>query len=92
MRASGGAAKSAFWRGCWRNFQKRVVTLETQEGSAYGAARIPAAGGAVWQCAGDVPGGDTGDGLGEGGGGGGGVLYEETQDLSGDVPGFEGNL
>ena len=41
MRASGGGAKSAFWRGLLAGIlNKRVVTLETQEGSAYGAALL----------------------------------------------------
>ena len=45
MRASGGGAKSAFWRGLLAGIlNKRVVTLETQEGSAYGAALLALAG------------------------------------------------
>jgi xylulokinase len=41
VRASGGGAKSAFWRQLLASiFNHRVVTLETQEGSAYGAALI----------------------------------------------------
>jgi xylulokinase len=45
VRASGGGAKSAFWRGLLANIlNKRVVTLETQEGSAYGAALLALAG------------------------------------------------
>ena len=41
VRASGGGAKSAFWRGLLAGIlNKRVVTLETQEGSAYGAALL----------------------------------------------------
>ena len=41
MRASGGGAKSPFWRQLLASiFNKRVVTLETQEGSAYGAALL----------------------------------------------------
>ena len=45
MRASGGGAKSAFWRGLLADIlNKRVVTLETQEGSAYGAALLALAG------------------------------------------------
>jgi xylulokinase len=39
VRASGGGAQSAFWRKLLANILgKRVVTLETQEGSAYGVA------------------------------------------------------
>jgi len=45
VRASGGGAKSAFWRGLLAAIlNKRVVTLETQEGSAYGAALLALAG------------------------------------------------
>ena len=45
VRASGGGAKSAFWRGLLSGIlNKRVVTLETQEGSAYGAALLALAG------------------------------------------------
>ena len=41
IRASGGGAKSEFWRGLLASvLNKRVVTLETQEGSAYGAALL----------------------------------------------------
>src|SRR5580700_5078820 len=41
VRASGGGAKSAFWRQLLASIlNKRVVTLETQEGSAYGAALL----------------------------------------------------
>jgi len=41
VRASGGGAKSAFWRQVLADvLNKRVVTLETQEGSAYGAALL----------------------------------------------------
>jgi xylulokinase len=45
VRASGGGAKSPFWRGLLAQIlNKRVVTLETQEGSAYGAALLALAG------------------------------------------------
>jgi xylulokinase len=41
VRVSGGGARSGFWRQMLANvFAKRVVTLETQEGSAYGAALL----------------------------------------------------
>jgi xylulokinase len=41
VRLSGGGARSPFWRQMFANvFNKRVVTLETQEGSAYGAALL----------------------------------------------------
>jgi xylulokinase len=41
VRASGGGAKSAFWRQILADvFGKPVSTLETQEGSAYGAALL----------------------------------------------------
>jgi xylulokinase len=45
VRASGGGAKSAFWRQLLADIlNKRVVTLATQEGSAYGAALLGMAG------------------------------------------------
>jgi xylulokinase len=41
IRASGGGSKSAFWRQLLANILgKRIVTLATQEGSAYGAALL----------------------------------------------------
>jgi xylulokinase len=41
VRASGGGAKSQFWRQLLADiFNKPVATLETQEGSAYGAALL----------------------------------------------------
>jgi xylulokinase len=41
VRVSGGGARSPFWRQMLANiFGKRVVVLETQEGSAYGAALL----------------------------------------------------
>jgi xylulokinase len=45
VRASGGGAKSAFWRQLLASvLNRRVVTLESQEGSAYGAALLALAG------------------------------------------------
>jgi xylulokinase len=45
VRASGGGAKSPFWRQVLASVLNRsVVTLETQEGSAYGAALLALAG------------------------------------------------
>ena len=45
VRGSGGGAQSAFWRGLLASvMDKRVATLETQEGSAYGAALLSLAG------------------------------------------------
>ncbi len=45
VRVSGGGARSAFWRQMLADvFGKRVVVLETQEGSAYGAALLALAG------------------------------------------------
>lgn len=45
VRASGGGAKSPFWRQMLASvFDKPVVTLESQEGSAYGAALLALAG------------------------------------------------
>jgi xylulokinase len=53
VRASGGGAQSVFWRGVLAAIlNKRVVTLETQEGSAYGAALLALAGTGVY---GSVP-------------------------------------
>ena len=41
VRVSGGGARSAFWRQMLADvFNKRVVVLETEEGSAYGAALL----------------------------------------------------
>jgi xylulokinase len=41
VRVSGGGGKSPFWRQVLADvLEKRVVTLETQEGSAYGAALL----------------------------------------------------
>lgn len=41
VRVSGGGARSPFWRQVLADvFNKRVVSLETQEGSAYGAALL----------------------------------------------------
>jgi xylulokinase len=45
VRVSGGGARSPFWRGVLAGIlDKRVVTLENQEGSAYGAALLALAG------------------------------------------------
>jgi xylulokinase len=45
VRASGGGARSPFWRGVLAGIlDKRVVTLANQEGSAYGAALLALAG------------------------------------------------
>ncbi len=45
VRVSGGGARSGFWRQMLADvFGKRVVILETQEGSAYGAALLALAG------------------------------------------------
>jgi xylulokinase len=45
IRASGGGARSPFWRQLLADvFGKRVATLETEEGSAYGAALLALAG------------------------------------------------
>jgi xylulokinase len=49
VRVSGGGARSAFWRQVLADvFDKRVVTLETQEGSAYGAALLALVGTGVY--------------------------------------------
>ena len=45
MRASGGGARSPFWRQMLADiFDAPVATLETQEGSAYGVALLAMAG------------------------------------------------
>jgi xylulokinase len=45
VRVSGGGARSPFWRQLLADvFGKRVVVLESQEGSAYGAALLALAG------------------------------------------------
>lgn len=45
VRLSGGGARSEFWRQMFADiFAKRVTTLESQEGSAYGAALLALAG------------------------------------------------
>jgi xylulokinase len=45
VRISGGGARSAFWKQVLADvLNKRVVTLETQEGSAYGAAILASVG------------------------------------------------
>jgi len=51
VRVSGGGAKSAFWRQMLADiFDKRVMSLETQEGSAYGAALLAMPGPVVETC------------------------------------------
>ena len=53
VRLSGGGARSPFWRQMFADvFNKRVVTLQTQEGSAYGAALLALVGPA---CIASVP-------------------------------------
>ncbi|MBI4908549.1 MAG: xylulokinase [Acidobacteria bacterium] len=45
VRLSGGGARSGFWRQMFADvLRKRVATLETQEGSAYGAALLALSG------------------------------------------------
>ena len=49
IRASGGGARSSFWRQMLADIlQKSVVTLESQEGSAYGAALLALVGTGVY--------------------------------------------
>jgi xylulokinase len=49
IRLSGGGARSAFWRQLFADvFGKRVVTLASQEGSAYGAAILAQVGTGVY--------------------------------------------
>jgi xylulokinase len=45
VRVSGGGARSVFWRQMLANvFGKRIAVLESEEGSAYGAALLALAG------------------------------------------------
>ena len=55
VRVSGGGARSAFWRQMLADvFGKRVVSLETQEGSAYGAALLAMVGTGVFPTVADA--------------------------------------
>jgi len=55
VRASGGGAKSPFWRQVLASvLGRRVVTLATQEGSAYGAALLALAGSGEYGSVADV--------------------------------------
>ncbi|HEX7363109.1 MAG TPA: xylulokinase [Bryobacteraceae bacterium] len=55
VRLSGGGAKSAFWHQLFANiFDRQVATLETQEGSAYGAALLAAIGTGEYASAAEV--------------------------------------
>ncbi len=55
VRVSGGGARSAFWRQLLADVMgKRVVVLETQEGSAYGAALLALVGTGVYGSAPEV--------------------------------------
>jgi len=55
VRVSGGGARSAFWRQMLADvFGKRVAVLETQEGSAYGAALLALVGTGAYASAGEV--------------------------------------
>jgi xylulokinase len=50
VRLSGGGARSVFWKQLFADvFGRRVVILETQEGSAYGAALLAMAGTGAFQ-------------------------------------------
>jgi xylulokinase len=50
VRASGGGAKSPFWRQMLADiFHRSISTLENSEGSAYGAALLALAGGGEYQ-------------------------------------------
>jgi xylulokinase len=49
VRLSGGGARSLFWRQLMADIlSKRVVTLDSQEGSAYGAALLAVTGTGVY--------------------------------------------
>ena len=55
VRVSGGGARSAFWRQMLADvFGKRVAVLETQEGSAYGAALLALVGTGAYASAEEV--------------------------------------
>jgi len=55
IRLSGGGARSAFWHQLFADiFNRPVSTLETQEGSAYGAALLALIGTGEFKNAGDV--------------------------------------
>jgi len=55
IRLSGGGAKSVFWHQLFADiFNRRVATLETQEGSAYGAALLALVGTGEYASAAEV--------------------------------------
>ena len=55
VRVSGGGARSAFWRQVLADvFGKRIVLLETEEGSAYGAALLALVGTGEYSSANEV--------------------------------------
>ena len=93
VRASGGGSKSAFWRQLLASIlNKRVVTLETQEGSAYGAALLAMVGSGEFAsvpeaCRATIP----GDGVGRAGWRG-RVLCGSASSVCGAVSGFETDI
>ncbi|HET9219526.1 MAG TPA: xylulokinase [Terriglobia bacterium] len=55
VRLSGGGARSGLWRQVFADvFGRRVTTLETEEGSAYGAALLALAGTGTYGSIGDI--------------------------------------
>jgi xylulokinase len=55
VRVSGGGARSAFWRQMLANvFGRRVAVLESEEGSAYGAALLAMVGTGEFSSVGEV--------------------------------------
>ena len=55
VRVSGGGARSAFWRQMLADvFGRRAVVLETQEGSAYGAALLALVGSGAYPSVGEL--------------------------------------
>jgi xylulokinase len=55
IRLSGGGARSPFWHQLFAHiFNRRVVTLETQEGSAFGAALLSLVGTGEYKSAREV--------------------------------------
>ena len=94
VRLSGGGATSPFWRQVMADvLNKKIATLESQEGSAYGAALLAMVGtgayGSVEECCAvrHPRGGSCSSGHGECQ-----SICEAAQNLSGDLSGAEAHL
>ncbi len=87
VRLSGGGARSAFWRQMFADvFGRRVAILETEEGSAYGAALLAMVGTGQFASVLDVcRAADSRDHFPGTPPGGGGCVCSGTQDLSGSL-------